>query len=115
LRTGDGTHNLLTTAKACDRHCDVLVTIHANATGRVGRLNILGPDEEFSDPLHVALLAIECAHDRRPFNAVTNDLRHAQVQLLRPGTHLPTAATVSNHVRRIYEGVSFNVAQYLQV
>jgi hypothetical protein len=76
---------------------------------------LLGSDEVYLDSMYIALLAMECAYDRRPFSAVTSRLRRAQVQILRPGTHVPTAATISNYVRRIYEGASIDVARYLQV
>ncbi|CAE6455658.1 unnamed protein product, partial [Rhizoctonia solani] len=109
LRTGDGTRNLLSTARACDNRRGV-----PSGVDPTGRVSIIGSDLEFSEALHVALLAIECARDHRPFSSVTSDLRQAEVQLLRPGTQLPTAATISNYVRRIYIGASVDVAEYLQ-
>ncbi|CUA75984.1 hypothetical protein RSOLAG22IIIB_01988 [Rhizoctonia solani] len=92
LRTGDGTHNLHVTAQACDVRCGAL-----GVTSHTPNASILGSDIEYSEPLHIALLAIECARDHRSSSSVTSDLRRAEAQLLRPGTHLPTAATVSNY------------------
>lgn len=56
-----------------------------------------------------------CARNCRSFESVVDDLHHQEVELLRPGTELPTAATVSNDVKSIYLDGSIAVAQYLQV
>ncbi|KAG8688792.1 hypothetical protein FRC11_004751 [Ceratobasidium sp. 423] len=110
LQTGDSTHNLLSTARACnDRH-----GVSAVAESSAG-VSLLGSDVEFSEVLHIALLAIECTRDHHPFSSVTSDLRQAEVQLLHPGTQLPTAATISNYICHIYARASVDVAKYLQL
>ncbi|CUA75568.1 hypothetical protein RSOLAG22IIIB_11833 [Rhizoctonia solani] len=101
LRTSNGTRNLCSTAQECDVQRRVLGVIC-----RTPNLSILGSNVEFSEPLHIALLAIKCARDHRSFSSVSSDLRRAEAQLLRPGIHLPTATTVSYYVRYIYLGAS---------
>jgi hypothetical protein len=105
LHTGDGTQNLLSSAKACEHQCG-LSNSSPNAT-------LSGP--VYSLPLHCALLAICCACDQQPFASVVDDLHRQEVELLRLGTVLPTSATVSNDVKHIYGDTSVKVAQYLQV
>ncbi|KAF8750458.1 peptidase M36 family [Rhizoctonia solani] len=52
---------------------------------------------------------------RCPFESVTDKLHRQEVELLRPGTLLPTAQTVSTDVRRIYEDTAKGAARYLQL
>ncbi|KAG8726320.1 hypothetical protein FRC10_007248, partial [Ceratobasidium sp. 414] len=72
------------------------------------------PPLSYSAAHHRAILALRCARDRRPFDSVVDDLHQQEVDMLCPGTHLPTAATVSLDVRLIYNIGSLNVARYLR-
>ena len=106
LRTGDGTQNLLVSARACEQRRGV-TTDHSPSNPTNGL--------EYSPAAHRAILAIRCARDRRSFDSVVDDLHRQEVELLHPGTRLPCSVTVSNDVRHIYEDASDAVARYIQV
>lgn len=106
LRTGDGTQNLIYSAKACDRRRGILVPSARNSDPN---------RQEYSFARHRAILAIRCARDCCSFESVVDDLHQEEVQLLRPGTALPCAATISNDVKRIYQDSSVGVARYFKV
>ncbi|KAG8706520.1 hypothetical protein FRC11_008170, partial [Ceratobasidium sp. 423] len=63
---------------------------------------------------HHAILALHCAHDHCPFASAVDPLHTKEVQMLCPGTLLPTAAIISNYVWYIYEGASCDAALYLK-
>jgi hypothetical protein len=105
LRSSDGTQNLLSSAKACDRRRGHRVPAPTQPTELA----------EYSEAKHQAILAIRCARDRRSFESVVDDLHRQEVELLRPGTVLPVSATISNDVKAIYSDASYAVARYLQV
>ncbi|KAG9080749.1 hypothetical protein FS749_007915 [Ceratobasidium sp. UAMH 11750] len=104
LRTGDGTQNLLNTARACDRQRGILIPADAS----------LYPALSYSMARHRAILALRCARDRRPFESVVDELHQQEVELLRPGTQLPSLATVSEDIRRIYRMASLDAARHLR-
>lgn len=105
LRSSDGTQNLLVSARGCDRRRGRLVKYPVEHTEL----------SEYSEAKHRAILAIRCAHNHRSFESVVDDLHRKEVELLRPGTVLPSAVTVSKDVKNIYEDASSSVKTYLQV
>ncbi|QRW12433.1 hAT family dimerization protein [Ceratobasidium sp. AG-Ba] len=104
LRTGDGTQNLLNTARACNRQRGVLVASNAS----------LYPQLSYSATRHRAILALRCARDRRPFESVVDELAQLEVEMLRPGTHLPTGATLSRDALHLYQSSSLQAANHLR-
>jgi hypothetical protein len=69
----------------------------------------------YSEAAHRALIALRCATSHRPFNAVEDKYYRAEVQLLRPGTDIPTPRTVSNDINHLYLELSKDVRQYFKV
>ncbi|KAI9456756.1 hypothetical protein HD554DRAFT_2114471 [Boletus coccyginus] len=58
---------------------------------------------------------MRCARSSRPFNVVNDPEYKEEVELLRPGTKLPSAQTVSDDVRLIYDKGSKFVKEYFSV
>ncbi|KAG9090384.1 hypothetical protein FRC07_012125, partial [Ceratobasidium sp. 392] len=84
LGNGNGTSNLITSAAICN------------------------------PARHCAILALRCAQDCRPFESVVDELHRQEVEMLRPGTSLPTSETVSADVRRVYSDSASEVSRYLK-
>ena len=59
---------------------------------------------------HRALIAARCAASKRPFNSVADPYYVQEVEMLRPGTKLPSPATVSRDVKAMY-GVGAEVVR----
>ncbi|KAJ6624792.1 hypothetical protein B0H10DRAFT_1668944, partial [Mycena sp. CBHHK59/15] len=49
-----------------------------------------------------ALVALRCASSHRPFNAVQDPYYLEEVELLRPGTKVPSPRTVSHDIHTLY-------------
>ncbi|EIN06123.1 hypothetical protein PUNSTDRAFT_34754, partial [Punctularia strigosozonata HHB-11173 SS5] len=52
---------------------------------------------------HRALIALRCSASHRSFNSVLDADYRAEVEMLRPGTTLPSPLTVSRDAKAIYE------------
>ncbi|KAF8595924.1 hypothetical protein BDV93DRAFT_455826, partial [Ceratobasidium sp. AG-I] len=103
--TGNGTQNLLSSAKTCDSRW--------GAPTEASSLN--NYFSTYSVAKHRTLIAIQCAQNKRSFNSVADDLYRQEVELLRPGTSLPSPTTVLCDVRVIYASAATGVKEYLQV
>ncbi|KAI5823658.1 hypothetical protein K523DRAFT_286410, partial [Schizophyllum commune Tattone D] len=101
MHTSDGTQALISTAKACDKDRGV-------------DLGINGEPIPYSPTAHRALLALRTATSHRPFQMVRDRFYAMEVQMLRPGTPLPSPATISTDVKRLYEGMATDLSQYLR-
>jgi hypothetical protein len=64
---------------------------------------------------HRAMIAIRCAVSRRPFNTVSDPFYLQEIELLRPGTQVPTPSTVSRDIQNIYQAGSDVVKEYFSV
>lgn len=69
----------------------------------------------YSHSGHRALIAARCASSRRPFNSVTDPYYIQEVEMLRPGTKLPTPRTVSRDVNTMYKFGAEVVRDYFSV
>ncbi|KAI0061953.1 hypothetical protein BV25DRAFT_1804976 [Artomyces pyxidatus] len=70
---------------------------------------------KYTPARHRALLAMRCARSKRPFNSVLDPDYQAEVELLRPGTVIPSPRTISEDVKAIYKSVSQKVKEYFSV
>jgi len=73
------------------------------------------PMVPYSVAAHHVLIALRCATLRRPFSSVTDPFYVLEVQMLQPGTTLPSPSTISRDVSAMYESGSIIVKEYFQV
>ena len=104
-KTSSGTSNLNAGAKACNKRHGASM---ASAQGSHSTLT-------YSPAIHRTLLALRCSKNMRPFSFVQDPLYQAEVEMLRPGTSLPNATTVSRDVKLLYETLSSHVSTYFKV
>ena len=85
MSTGHGTKNMQDGMKACNK------CVGTTSTTMLA-VNIHKP---YSAAAHHTLIAMHCAKNHWPFNSVLDEDYQAEVQMLRPGTILPSPQTVS--------------------
>ena len=73
------------------------------------------PGLMYSQPKHRALIAARCASSKRPFNSVADAYYIQEVEMLRPGTKLPSPATVSRDINAMYKFGAGVVCEYFSV
>ncbi|QRW04488.1 AC transposase [Ceratobasidium sp. AG-Ba] len=66
----------------------------------------------YSEARHRTLIALRCAQNKRSFNSVDDNLYQEEVDLLRPGTILPSSRTVSPDTQVLYASSSDGVKVY---
>lgn len=103
MGTKDGTGNLHKTLLKCSGQIQPAIESHSPK------------DLLYSPAAHRALIALRCATSRRPFNSVSDPLYACEVQMLHPGTKLPSPSTVSRDISMMYESGSNVVKQYFSV
>ena len=64
---------------------------------------------------HRTLIAMRCARNKRSFNSFADDLYRQEIELLRPGTSLPSPMTVSRDIQVIYASAVDGVKEYFKV
>ena len=107
MNSKDGTTNLAKANSNCDK---------ARGTrSRDSTATSDNPTVPYSMAAHRVLIALRCAASRRPFSSVTDPFYISEVQMLRPGTTLPSPSTVSRDVLAMYEGGSIIIKEYFQV
>ncbi|KAH8104903.1 hypothetical protein DFH11DRAFT_1506471 [Phellopilus nigrolimitatus] len=107
MNTKYGTTNLLNGACKCDseRGFDSLRDTHT--------LQVVAP--RYSHAAHRALMALRSASDNRPFHALADKHYLMEVEMLRPGTIVPSPSTTSRDINDLYLELSKNVRNYFQV
>lgn len=104
MKTAEGTKNLQTGIAACNGRFGI-------DPPSVGSSN----SPAYSPAAHRALIALRCAKNCRPFNSVLDEYYQQEVQMLRPGTTIPHAITVSRDICAIYLDMSKHVRAYFKV
>lgn len=104
--TSRGTGNFHSSISICNRH---------NASSDSTTPAIASTTTPYSYALHLAIIVMSCAYHYLPFARVLDGLFRRQVELLRPGTHVPDSSTVSRTTRYVYEEQSHQVRAYFQV
>ena len=102
--TNWGTTNMRNSIKLCDKKSGASTLSSQQNTS-----------PKYSPAAHRTLIAQRCAKNHRPFNSVTDEDYIAEVEMLRPGTKLPSPSTVSRDIRAIYAEVSKFVRTYFLV
>ena len=69
----------------------------------------------YSEANHRALIALRCAKSARPINMVMDEDYLAEVEMLRPGTVVPSPNTVQRDLTHIYTMASVFVMNYFMV
>lgn len=105
MSTGHGTKNIQDGVKACNKRV-------GTTSSTTAAVNV---HEPYSAAAHRTLIAMRCAKNHRPFNSVLDEDYQAEVQMLRPGTILPSPQTVSRDIKAIYSEMSKNVRNYFLV
>jgi hypothetical protein len=103
MKTGDGTSNLQKSVDTC-----------LKKQGKK-RDKPVTPSIPYSEAAHRALIALRCANDSRPINMVLDKDYLAEVEMLRPGTHVPHPVTVQRDLLHIYAQASIAVRNYFMV
>ena len=87
MSTGHETKNIQDRVKACNK----LVL------GTVTSITVIGSTgQPYSVAAHRTLIAMRCAKNHCPFNFVLDEDYQTEVEMLRPGTILPSPQTVSH-------------------
>ena len=105
MKNGNGTTNL----KNANDRCDRARGVHAPETNHA----LSAP--QYSPARHRALIALRCAVHNRPVNSVNDALYHEEVQLLRPGTIIPSDITVARDITFLYHNLAKRVKKYFVV
>jgi hypothetical protein len=105
MSTGHGTKNIQDGVKACNKRVGTTSTT----------TSAVNFHEPYSAAAHRTLIAMRCAKNHRPFNFVLDEDYQAEVQMLCPGTILPSPQTVSRDIKAIYSEMSKNVRNYFSV
>lgn len=103
-KTSNGTTNLLKTGQQCDTERGIVATQTESATSLV-----------YSPAAHRAIIAMRTATSHRPFNIVNDKYYKMEVELLRPGTTVPSSSTVSRDLKLLYQEISRDVRAYFVV
>ncbi|KAF8758656.1 hypothetical protein RHS01_02406 [Rhizoctonia solani] len=103
LNTGAGTTVLLHGADDCDEARGVLATNK--------KANLV---KEYSPAYHRGLLSLWGACSHRSFDSLTNKFHQAKVELLRPGTKLPSSVTLSWDIKLIHTQYIPKVWEYFK-
>ncbi|EJC97721.1 uncharacterized protein FOMMEDRAFT_69689, partial [Fomitiporia mediterranea MF3/22] len=69
----------------------------------------------YSKAMHWTLIVLRCARYNQPFNFVKDRFYALEVNMLCPGTSLPSPDTVSNDIKSLYQGLSIQVCNYFKV
>ncbi|KAF8989226.1 hypothetical protein BDQ17DRAFT_1257064, partial [Cyathus striatus] len=101
----DGTGNLVTGLKQCNERlqkCALAQDIDEDTI-------------PYSEVAFRTLIALHCAASNRPFNIVNDKYYQLQVNMLHPGTKLPSDRTVQRDTLRLFQKISLHVKEYFLV
>ncbi|KAF8151170.1 hypothetical protein K438DRAFT_1512742, partial [Mycena galopus ATCC 62051] len=110
--TSEGTKNLKRTLEQC---CDRRGVDPGGDTSKNAQQDLFQSVSRYTPARHRALIALRCASSHRPFNSVRDEFYLEEVELLRPGTHVPSPITVSRDVQTLYKEGSRRVKEYFKV
>ncbi|KAH8105594.1 hypothetical protein DFH11DRAFT_1518765 [Phellopilus nigrolimitatus] len=105
MNTKYGTTNLLNGAFKCDLDRGFYSTRETT--------QVVAP--RYSHAAHRALIALRSASDNRPFHALMDRHYLMEVEMLRPGTIVPSPSTSSRDINDLYLELSKNVRNYFRV
>jgi len=106
MHSGHGTKNLIVKVSHCIGQ--QFVTSQQASGPSASRI-------PYSKAAHRALIALRCVKGKRPFYTVKDPDYLAEVEMLRPGTVVPSPTTVARDVHTLYRELSIDVRQYFLV
>ncbi len=112
MNTSWGTSNLLRESRKCVKARGIRDDSDTSAGAQQTLGNMIS---KYSEYRHRALITLRRAKSRRPFNSVLDPEYRKEVELLHPGTKLPSPLTVSRDLGAIYTGASNMVKAYFAV
>ncbi|TFY82246.1 hypothetical protein EWM64_g1767 [Hericium alpestre] len=111
MQTSWGTGNLIREKRKCEAKRGIV----DGADTSVGAQQTLESTvSRYTPARHRALIALRCAESKRPFNSVQDPRYLEEIELLRPGTVVPSPSTVSRDSNDIYVQGSNAVKQYFK-
>jgi hypothetical protein len=106
MKTSHGTSNLTKSAQFCDARRGI-VDVEGIAVSPT-----VGP---YTEARHRAIIALRCATSTRSAHMVTDKYYQKEVQLLRPGTSLPSEHTVSRDMKALHLALAKEGKAYFMV
>ncbi|KAF8232542.1 hypothetical protein L208DRAFT_1271467, partial [Tricholoma matsutake] len=64
---------------------------------------------------HCTLMALQCTKTHHPFNSILDEDYQAEVEMLQPGTIIPSPQMVSRDIKAMYTEMSKHVRNYFMV
>ncbi|KAJ6632312.1 hypothetical protein B0H10DRAFT_1772265, partial [Mycena sp. CBHHK59/15] len=107
-----GTKNLQRSMEQCCRKRGVVADVDSS---KGAQQDLFCSVSHYTPAHHRALIALRCARSHRPFNSVKDELYLEEVELLWPGTHIPSPSTVLRDVQTLYLEGSKQVKEYFKV
>ncbi|KAI6115820.1 hypothetical protein EDD16DRAFT_1476155 [Pisolithus croceorrhizus] len=114
MRTAHGTKNLARGIDQCNERWGVTSRDPGDPSA-VGEQQTTESVSEYTPARHRAIIAMRYSVPKRPYDMVGDPLYVEEIQLLRPGTVIPSPATVSRDVNEIYKVGSKHVKEYFSV
>jgi hypothetical protein len=112
MATSQGTTNLRRTNEQCCKRRKVAGTSGSAANAQQDLHNSIS---RYTPIQHRAIIALRCASSHCPFQIVADPYYKKEVELLRPGTVIPSPLTVSKDLQQIYQQGSLQVKKYFSV
>ncbi|KAJ7772032.1 hypothetical protein DFH07DRAFT_879090, partial [Mycena maculata] len=109
MQSSQGTGNLGKTNLKCDKRRGV-----EGDTNKGAQQDLHRSISNYTPARHRALIALRCASSHRPFHAIRDPFYLEEIELLRPGTSVPSPATVSRDVQTLYLEGSQMVKDYFK-
>lgn len=111
MQTSDGTTNMGRKVKSCLERRG----ISAAGMSKGAQQTLEKSVSQYTKARHRTLIALRCAIDKRPYDSISDELYIEEVDLLRPGTKLPSPSTVSRDVQALYSEGGKRVKEYFAV
>jgi hypothetical protein len=106
MKTSNRTTNLARAAQTCDARRGVLTVHHAENSPEMG---------PYSEARHRTIIALRCASSSQAAHLVTDKWYRKEVELLRPGTSVPSEHTVSRDLKLLHRELATEGQAYFMV
>lgn len=110
MKSSQGTTNLTRSSKKCRERRGINEEGTKNA-----QQDLHKSVSKYTPARHRAMIALRCASSHRPFNSIADPYYLQEIELLRPGTSVPSPSTVARDVQTLYQEGSRHVKNYFKV
>ena len=115
-KTAQGTTNLTRGMKSCLKKRGLGGDGPADSNSSANaQQNLHRTVSTYTEHRHRALIALRCAASHRAFNIIEDPLYLEEIEMLRPGTSLPSVTTVSRDLQTLYQKGSKLIVDYFSV